>query len=103
VIGLPIASLPFGSSPSFRLKINHNASLDCSCIGYDLPELLDLKSELRQSSVHEIFIEPMSDIDDPHRGCPWGSGKVERPYYGSQLFVNKFGRYTGSSRVPSSQ
>jgi hypothetical protein len=58
---------------------------------------------LRQSSVHEVFVKPVPDVDNPHGRFPLGSGKVERHYYGSQLFVNKFGGYSGLSRVPSFQ
>jgi len=60
-----------------------------------------LEFELREPSVQEVFTKPMSDVDDPHRRFPWGSGKIERPYYGGQLFVNKFGDYGASTVDPN--
>ena len=57
--------------------------------------------ESREPSVQEVFTKPMSDADDPHRRFPWGSGKVERLYYGSQLFVNKFRGYGVSTVDPT--
>jgi hypothetical protein len=93
--------LPLWFPPAWRSDINGDASLYGCGIGDDLTELFDLEFELREPSVQEVFTKPMSDVDDPHRRFPWGSGKVERPYYGSQLFVNKFGGYGASTVDPT--
>jgi len=93
--------LPLWLPPASRSDINGDTSFDCGRIGDDLSKLFDLEFELREPSVQEVFTKPMSDIDDPHRRFPWSSGKVEQPYYGSQLFVNKFGGYGASTVDPN--
>jgi hypothetical protein len=62
--------LPTWLPPASRLYINGDASLYGCGISDDLTELFDLEPELRESSVHEVFIKPVSNVDDPHRGFP---------------------------------
>jgi hypothetical protein len=82
--------LPLWLPPASMSDINGRTRFDCDRIGDDLTTLFDLGFELREPSVQEVFTKPMSDVDDPHGRFFWGPGKVERPYYGSRLFVNKF-------------
>jgi hypothetical protein len=74
---LPRTRLSLWFPPASKSDINGDANLYGCGIGDDLTKLLNLEFELGKSRTSKAFIEPMSDVDDPHGRFPWGSGKVE--------------------------
>jgi hypothetical protein len=58
--------LPLWLSPASKSDINGDAILYGCGIGDDLTKLLILEFELGKSRASKAFIEPVSDIDDPH-------------------------------------
>jgi hypothetical protein len=59
--------LPTWLPPASRLHINGDASLYGCGISDDLTKLLDLGFELGKPRTSKAFIEPVWDVDDPHK------------------------------------